>query len=105
MRTELRDFLNQKLIFEGTVKDFGKRTREWNLNVRWEGTVILTDVKNSANFETTHHTWVIYGQRMRNAQIKINDRIKFCAWVREYQRGDGTYDYGLFNPSQVEKIE
>ncbi len=55
--------------------------------------------------EKENHVWVFDAEGFRRLGVKVGDCVRFDAKVYAYRRKNGTIDFGLKTPENIEKIE
>lgn len=53
----------------------------------------------------TSHLWVSMGMYFDWLNLKKGDRIFFQGYVRKYTRSDGTEDYGICTPYNIQVVK
>ena len=111
MRKELQKIKEVRKTFNGTFERFGFK----NGYVGQLQTVLLKDIHDEENNYITDHLWFNYTKGFQNlGSLKVGDKIKFVARVKQYEKGYKGYrtdvykplelDYKLSHPTKLEII-
>lgn len=90
-------------IFKGTItKILPNKILITNLYIEFEdiGYRWYDEIKDSVN-----HIWIFDVQPFIDVDVQIGDFVQFSATVYAYHRKDGSEDYSLKNPVDIQKIE
>lgn len=102
MRVKLRKFLDQRILVRGVVTNLGDNKKNKN-----QKCIVLRDIKEEHFREhLCDHIWIKVGKNLIKNQEEIfrGDIIRFEGRVCQYEKSDGSVDYGLKTPTKFKII-
>jgi hypothetical protein len=113
MRHTLKQIEDLRSTFSGTFVRFGQKNG-------WEGrvetTILLKDITDSHGGVVCDHLWFNLTKQFNCLGLKENDKVEFCARVKEYTKGYKGWneerqmerpiqrDYKLSHPTKVKLL-